>query len=379
MESSVPAPFERPFTIHHVNNYTYMGLTGMVDYFTMAPKVVGNVIREAYREVTAELNTAGVEYSQLGSALTPRRDRYEVAYIFDSTQAENQWLYGYSYADKWIPILKRFGPRTTTVSAGDISELPSELVWQVLERRLVGAADFPRLYTTSYYVIYVTNLSQGQVGRVDEALTAATSGYLGYVDCSTWNPLKLGLYLPQVALRVGDTIVTAADEDGIANLPGYPFEESGFRIVGVCEEHYHFLLESCFDNGIPEWAEKDSSTTLTALVGNLEPLATSEVLIHSRRLEYLKATHRDAFVGAGFAGLTEAEVAAAISAKLSAGLVHNLRFKLGTDLVDSSRVWHAFMFSVQVEFPTATGQVRRYQVGLKYDPGTHTSEIATFY
>lgn len=37
------------------------------------------------------------------------------------------------------------------------------------------------------------------------------------------------------------------------------------------------------------------------------------------------------------------------------------------------------MYSVQVEFPDNHGEVKRYQVGVKYTPATHTSEVVTFF
>ena len=39
----------------------------------------------------------------------------------------------------------------------------------------------------------------------------------------------------------------------------------------------------------------------------------------------------------------------------------------------------AMMFTVQLEFPDASGAVKRYELGVKYRPETHTAEIVTFY
>jgi hypothetical protein len=372
------APLEEPFTIHCVNNYTNFGLTGIADHLGLSSEVIGSVIRGAHRCVVDELRAAGVKYADLGPALVPKAGRYEVAYLFDSTQAEGQ-CYGYSYADKWIPVLKAHGPRTTAVSVGDIVELPGEIVWAVLEKNLVGRPGFPRLATNLYFVVYMTNLTASQLAKMHSALNASTNGYLGYVDCSTWNVLKLGLYLPQVALRLRDIIITAMDDERAVNLAGYPFEESGFRIVGVDEAHYDLLLDHRLDNGVPDWADTDSSTALTALLGNRQPAASSNVIVDTRRLQYLKERHGASLQRALLQPLSEADFAQAIEEKLNNRLVYNLRFIPGARGGMAAPELDALMYSMQLELRGAAGDVKRFQVGFKYSPDTHVSELTTFF
>lgn len=371
--------FEWPFDIHCVDSYTYMGLSGPADYLGLKPEVVGSIIHEAHRHVVAVLRDAGIDYAQLNSALVPKPGRHEVAFVFDSTQAEDESRYGYSYADKWIPILNTHGPAKTAVSAGDVLKLPNEIVWELFEKRLVGHPDFPRLPQHLYYVVHMTNLSSNQLKNMHDALAEGSQGYLGYVDCSTWNILKFGLHLPQIALRSGDAIITSTDDEGTANLPGYPFEKSGFRIVGVAEENYYLLLSHRMDNGIPAWAAKDSSIALTALTGKQHPAATTKVTINPRRVQYLKEKHGSSLKKALLDGLSEDDLTEAIKEKFATGLIYNLRFIPGhRDEVPAPEL-DALMYSVQVEFPTTTGELKRYQVGLKYKADTHTSEVVTFY
>lgn len=375
---SIASTFE-PFLINCVNNYTYVGLSATAEYFDLKPEAIGNIIHGSYRQLVANLRDSNIDYGQLGNALVPNSQRHEAAFIFDSTQAASRNLYGYSYAAEWIPILKAHGPSKAAVRAGDILKLRDDIVWNVFEKRLIGPPDFARLPQNLYYVVYMTNLSSGQLGNMHAALTKRSEGYLGYVDCSTWNTLKLGLYLPQVALRVGDAIITSADDEGTANLPGYPFEESGFRVVGVDDETYQLLLYHRIDNGIPEWAADDSSIALTALTGRRRPVATTLVTIDERRVEYLRKNHGTSLDQALLDGLTKDDLAIAIKEKFATGLIYNLRFRAGARNGVPAPELDALMYSVQVEFPTATGKVRRYQVGLKYQAETHTSEVVTFY
>jgi hypothetical protein len=368
---------EQPFTIHSLNNYAHMGLTNLVDHLNLQPEDVRKIVRAEHHNLVTQLKAKDVEYSELSSALVPKTRRHEAAFIFDSTRAENG-MYGYSFAKKWIPILKQHGPEKSVLRVGDILGLPNEVVWRELEAHLVGPGDFPRQARELYFAVYMTNLSIGQLKKINAALAAATEGYLGYVDCSTWNLLKAGMYLPQVGLRLRDRIITSMDDGETPDEVGYPFEESGFRIIGVKEELYGPFLGHRLDNGIPAWANRDSAMALTVLGGNREAITSTNVVIDESRIEYLARGHGSSLSRAGLDGLDEGELTAAIKQKFANGLIYNLRFTLGARAGVPARELDAMMYSVQVEFPDGAGKVKRYQVGLKYTPHTHTSEVVTF-
>ena len=378
---TISVPFElleQPFTIHSLNNYAHMGLTNLVEHLNLQPEDVRKIIRAEHHNLVTQLKVAGVEYSELGNALVPRRGRHEAAFIFDSTRAGNG-MYGYTFAEKWIPILKQLGPDKTVLRVGDILGLASEVVWREMKTHLVGPEDFPRQARELYFVVYMTNLSIGQLKNIDSALSAVTEAYLGYVDCSTWNPLKSGMYLPQVGLRLHDRIITDMDDVGTPNQVGYPFEESGFRIIGVQEELYGPFLGHRLDNGVPAWADHDSAMALTVLGGNREAVTSTNVVIDASRIRYLGQDHGASLSKAGLDGLDQDELTVAIKQKFTNGLIYNLRFVWGAKAGVPARELDAMMYSVQLEFPDGAGEVKRYQVGLKYTPHTHTSEVVTFY
>lgn len=369
---------EQQFTIHSLNNYAHMGLTNLVDHLNLSPVHLQRVIRAAHFNLVTELEKEGIHYSELGSALVPRLGRHEAAFIFDSTRAANG-LYGYSFAENWIPVVKCYGPEKSVLLVGDILRLPSEYVWQQIERHLVGPPDFPRMAREQYFAVYMTNLSSAQLKKIDSELAATTSAYLGYVDCTTWNPLKAGMYLRQVGFRVRDYMITDTDDGGNPNQVGYPYEESGFRIVGVQEELYGSFLGHRIDNGIPNWADHDSSMALTVLGGDRQPVTTTNVVIDDSRIEYLRESHNAALNRAGLNALDKAKLAESIKQKFTNGLIYNLRFTLGARAGVPAPDLDAMMYSVQVEFPDNHGEVKRYQVGAKYTPATHTSEVVTFF
>lgn len=367
------------FTIHSLNNYTNVFVSSTAEALDLDSDDVGDLIHELYNDVTRELAKGGVDYVDLRWALTPRSSHAEIAFVFDSTVAGNQ--YGFEISKAWLPALWKHGPKRTAISQGDISDAPSSWVWNELEGHLVGDDDFPRLSTEQYYVVYFTNLSPGQVSAMDAALRDSTGAYMGYVDCSTWTPLKLCMLLPQYAIRDGDALIVPSDGDGWPYISP-PHNGHGFRLVGVEQTLYGVVLDHRMDNGVPAWADSDSAFALTALGGARAPLRDLKLGLDESRFEYLtneERGHGTSVRRAGLQGLSRDDLVRAIEVKIASGLVFHLRFVRGTRDGEPAPENNALMFTVQVEIPDDTKKVRRYQVGIKYTPSSHRGEVVTFH
>lgn len=364
------------FTIHSLNNYTNVYMSAISATLNLDSENIRALLHILFREAVRELEKGGVNYPDLRWALTPRSSHAEVAFLFDSTKA-----YALEASKAWLPALWKHGPKRTAISHGDILHAPKEWVWRELTNCLVRTNDFPRLATEQYYAVYFTNLSRTQLTAMDAALRESTTAYLGYIDCSTWTPIKSCLILPQYALRDGDALIVPADEEGNPHIL-LPDTGCNYRLVGVGQELYGVMLEHRMDNGIPEWAADDSAIALTALGGSRGPLSTLRLDIDERRIEYLTSDgkgHRASVHQAGLDGLSREQLAKAIEAKIGNGLMHNLRFIDGTRDGKPEPENDALMFSTQVEFPDNAGKVRRYQVAIKYSPASHTGEVVTFH
>lgn len=368
------------FTIHSLNNYTNVYVSSSASALELNSEDVGDLIHELYRETTRELAKGGVEYANLRWALTPRATHAEIAFVFDSTAAGSNH-YGFELSKAWIPALWRHGPQRTAISQGDILNAPPGWVWNELDVHLVRTQDFPRLATEEYYALYLTNMSPTHVSAMDTALRDSTAAYLGYIDCSTWTPLKTFMLLPQYAIRDGDALIVPADEDGLPHITP-PTADNGFRLVGVEQSLYGVVLDHRMDNGVPEWADEDSALTMTALGGAQSPLSHLTLDLDERRFTHLTSDtdgHGASVRRAGLDELGREELVQAIEAKIRSGLMFHLRFVHGTRDGQAAPENDALMFTVPVEFPDDTGKVRRYQVGIKYSPATHSGEVVTFH
>ncbi|GAA3920748.1 hypothetical protein [Microbacterium invictum] len=380
----------QPFTIHSINGYTNVFIDVMAETLGLGDSGVQTLLRTMHSQVSSILKDKGVSYADLKSALTPQSGKHEIAFIFDSSQATS-WQYGEEFSRAWLAALSiAKGPKRTAISEGDIIGLPAQFVWQLLDQQLVRPAEqeVPSLSPEQYFVVYFTNVSKAQLTALDREVRAKSVAYLGYVDCSGWTPLKTGLALPQIALRLDKKIITAEDDDGNANLRGYRFDEYGFEIVGVDEDLYGTMLDFRIDMGIEQWGASDSAIALSALSGVMRDIASMALTIDERRFEYLTSEepgygHGASVKKAGLAGFDRFALADAIKKEISKSLLFNLRSVAGSKTVGGKRMAapenDALMFTVQVEFPDRTGAKQRYQVGVKYDPRKHAGEVATMF
>ena len=381
---------DEPFVIHSINGYTNIMIEVMAKTLKLSDQDVQKLLRHMHREVVSALAFKGVDYADLSTALTPRGNKHEIAFIFDSSRSESGF-YGGEFSKVWLTALtKARGPRRTAICEGDVIGLPAEILWDVLDRQLKREPDteVPWLSPEQYFVVYFTNVSKSQISELDRYMRTGSEAYLGYVDCSGWTPLKSALPLPQVALLVDGKALTEEDDDGNANLRGYAFEDFGYEVVGVDSDLYGTLLDFRLDMGVPRWGSTDSSIALGLLSGTMRDIASMELTIHDSRFDYLRSEepnygHGASIRKAGLGDLDRESLAAAIKRELDKGLLFNLRSIAGTRTVDGQTrpapENDALTFTVQVEFKDERTLSQRYQVGVKYHPADHRGEVATLF
>jgi len=369
---------EQPFKIHTLNAYDHVGLQSMSSDLDLSSGEVQKLIRVMHHRLVTDLAAGGIAYKGLEKALITDREKREAAFLFDSSAITSAW-YGLDISRVWLPALQKVGPTKTSIRLGDILNLPTDFLWKTLEELLVREGDFPLTSTDQYYVVYLTNLSKKQLQDLHESFRTGSQAYLGYVDCSCWNPLKTGLLLPQFGVRTGDAIITAQDDDGNANLAGYPLEEHGFRSFGIDEDLFGMLLSHRFDNGVPEWADDDSSIALKVLGGNSQPLSGMKLMMTDDRFEYLHRGHGSSLQLAGVTNLDKATLEEAITSKLANNLIFNLAFQEGLREGVPAPELDTMKLNLQVEFPDENGIPHRFLAALKYFASSNTLELITLY
>jgi hypothetical protein len=381
---------QQPVAIHAINAYSNVFVEATAEELGLTDIEIKALLLDMCQDVTNILEMRGVKYSDLKWALTPRSNRHEIAFVFDSCKATSPF-YGEEFSEIWLAAMQvAGGPKRTAILEGDIIGPQLDAFWKIIDERLKvdtsQDAQLPR--TEQYFVVYFTNVSKAQLEVLDRQMRIKSEAYLGYVDCSCWTPFKTALLLPQVALRIDNQIITNEDEDGNANLRGYPFEDFGFKVIGVDEISYGTMLEFRIDIGASSWSSRDTSVSIGALSGVIRDISSMDLEINEARFEYLTSErpgwgHGASILKAGLAGLDRYELAKAIKEELNKGLLYNLRLVKGSRTVLDEEVAEpkndAIMFSVQVEFPDIANTQQRYQVAIKYDTTKHRGEVVTMY
>lgn len=387
--ASAPLDSE-PFIIHSINSYTNVLIEVIAKSQDLSDHEVHKLLRAMHQQVVSTLLAKGINYNDLSTALTPRSNKHEIAFVFDSSRATSSY-YGGEFSEVWLSALHSAGgPTRTAILEGDVIGLPPKFVWKILDEQLVRPLDqkTPRLSPEQYFVIYFTNISDSHLSKIDLAMRLLSPAYLGYINCSGSILFKTGLPLVQVALRIDNKIITTEDEDGNTNPHGYAFDKFGFNVIGVNEDLYGTLLDFKIDMGVPDWSESDGAMALGALSGIMRNIASMTLAIDDTRFEYLKSEepgygHGTSIRKAGLGKLSKDELAGAIKTELNKSLLYNLRSVTGSKTVDNERIAapenNALLFSVQVEFPDNKGLKQRYQVGVKYHTDEHRGEVTTMF
>lgn len=122
---------------------------------------MGREIRAAHTATVNILADKGVDYSRLRGALTPRRDRHEIAFVFDSSESDG-YDYGSAVHERLLALLpaKDF---SCALLSGDLLIRDQDLGFLLLEsglrlHRPVRAFG----HTSELFAIYVNNLTRGR-------------------------------------------------------------------------------------------------------------------------------------------------------------------------------------------------------------------------
>lgn len=385
------APLDgEPFIIHSINGYTNVLIEVIAKTQDLSDHEIHKLLRTMHRQVVSTLVAKGVDYNDLSTALTPRSNKHEIAFVFDSSQSTSSH-YGGEFSEVWLSALRSAGgPTRTAILEGDVIGLQPKLVWKILDEQLVRPLEqkTPQLSPEQYFVVYFTNISDSHLSKLDHEMRLLSPAYLGYINCSGSMLFKTGLPLVQVALRIDNKMITTEDEDGNANPHGYAFNKFGFNVIGVNEDLYGTLLDFRIDMGVPNWSKSDGIIALSALSGIMRNIASMSLTIDDTRFEYLKSEepgygHGASIRKAGLGKLSKDRLAKAVKTELNKSLLYNLRSVTGSKTVDNERIAapenNALLFSVQVEFPDNNGLKQRYQVGVKYHKDEHRGEVTTMF
>ena len=316
-------------SIHTVNARGNIMLEVARDYLKLSSEHMRREIAGLQREVTALLVAKGIRYAELRSALVPQADRKEIALFFDSTQMGS--FYGGEAHALLLPLLHRQSSRS--VLCGDLigRGLSQDDLYDLMVETVIPLKEFTYRHSSQFFVIYVNNLTDGMIQTILDGL-GDHQAFIGVADMTYGSRLKwllahslVNSYIQHKGVIIGPHEDDRPDTENV-NLPGYPFEENGFRVRSVPARLEGTMLSYKIECPVFRGFEVDSEMALNAISTDILSLTELDIEIDQRKLEYLHKEKADSLRGAGLWGADVDRLKSLIKGRLSANYIYGMSY-----------------------------------------------------
>ncbi|WP_122781429.1 hypothetical protein [Burkholderia pseudomallei] len=361
-------------SIHTLNARGNVMLPALREHYAWTDSRTFHEIQRFHSDLLEILRAKGIDYTSLRSALTPQPTKHEAAFLFDEQRCENSFVPGIECADALLTALDR--KTTHSILAGELVDDRDEIARALLRRSAIVAKDLDFKHPCFCYVLYVNNLSEGNVAAIDSKLRAHKA-YLGYVPCTYASLAKtfVSMHLVNLVIKQGDTVILGHEDDR-PNTENYNLHLHDYTALGLRLKSLQSMYFSTFLSYKPEWmmlkeSDDDLEIALRAMSKEVAPLAEFAVVIADDKFEkYLKTAKLGKLMKAGLADLTKAQLEAAIREKLRMSYLYNMEW------VDEP-TYQLSKFNIMLEFPRPGGYPERIVVALEYRPVERVLRLVT--
>jgi hypothetical protein len=336
-------------------------------------RTVNKVIVGAANRLTTELRNIGVDYSALGPALTPRRNRRELGLIFEIGSIESS-SYGPEMHNSVLPLLNK--KESHSVLAGDLSGDQGRLAyWLALHMQPARPYQMAPA-GTQLFCIYITNCSESAIQRYLDAL-AGFPAFIGVCDMTFGSEFRA-----YVADRVSPRYVQhhrfalqrkGDDEPLVAsqNALGYDFERHGFVSASIQATYFDLLLGFKVERPPRVYDEPDQYFALNAVSNAPNDLADFEIEIEYAKFGYLTEAKDGTLARLGLRGYAKDKLESAIRSKIHSTYLYRLRF---------SAEYNCAGFTVLLELDALdSDQPVRVSAGFEYQEPRRTLRLVTLF
>ncbi|KAA1189261.1 hypothetical protein F0M18_16450 [Pseudohalioglobus sediminis] len=343
------------------------------EYFGLNPGQMYHGIQATHAQAVDILTSKNIKYLDLRSALAPRVDRVEAAFLFDSECISSDW-YGYEVANSIIPL---FAPESThSILCGDLIGDDQELIRSLLRESLIPARSYNFKHGTLLYCVYLNNLSDAAVQRFHDELSK-TPAYLGYMPMEYASPAKfyLSTILVNAYVKHRKQIVLPHEDDRPnsenANLIDYPFAKYSYRLSSLQSMYFDLFLSYKIERPVLPGFTVDTEMSLNAVSENVLPIDDFSILLSDDKFNYLMREKRGKLEKAGIASVTRNGLSQLIQEKINGSYIYNM-----THLADHD----VTKFNVIIELPrTDGGHPTRMLASLEYQPNQKQLRVITLH
>lgn len=364
-------PDDKFDAIHTLDARGNVYLSVLEEHFKLSSNQVHRSIRGDFGHLLRLLASKGVVYQDLKSALIPKTDRHERAFLFD-WQGFSGGLYGWTVMNCLLPALHR--DASVSVRAGDwtsnlrpsaaLRESEFDLDPPKLVHRVIELPD-------TLFVVYVNNLTPDMVNQINDAF-ATLPAYVGSVDMTFESFFKamLSSMLSAMFIKHKTMVLTSQADDEPEHLDNphlsYEFKENGYRVRAFPSLLYHLFLSYKIERPVIGTDSSDSKFSLNAITPEPHPLSECDVLLRADKLQYLHRAKHGSLKRTQLVDLDEIDIAARIKRKLLSNYIYSLAW---------SKQLNEMKFNIVLELV----ERQRIVCGLKYQPTDQRVEVITMF
>jgi hypothetical protein len=316
------------FTIEARDNFY---LESMTEYLKLDSKDVYDTIEYMHGKLLSEFKKVSLNYQELKNALTPQKEKREIAFVFDSKKTESN-IYGAKILDSIIPFLDK--KTCNSILVGDLlgDSKHSVTIKKAFFKFIEQDKEINYISHDLFFIVYLNNLSDSALTTIIQGLKNYTP-YVGYFDLTFASPFKhfLSSTLIRGFVKNKNQIIAPDTETGKYNPTMFDFEKHGFQCNAIESLYYDIFLSYKIERPV-HTSEEDIRFSLNAVSTTVLTLSDFNLVIEESKLQYLITKKKDNFERAGLAQLSIVELQDQIKSKLNTNYIFNLCFlpKYGT-------------------------------------------------
>lgn len=347
----------------------------MQSYFGLDDPRMFREINAAFSKLLEILAAKKIDYASLKSALVPRPDRNEAAFVFD-TQSIASGSCGCDVFRRLLPALDKRG--THSILCGDYigNNNIQDRLYEAFEKEVELARPCTWKHSSQFFVVYVNNLSDQMLAGIRASLDPY-EGYAGYASCNAPSFFKTYLstilcncFLKAKLLIIQghpDDLENAEDE----NTLGYPFEAYGYTCKSLQSIYESLFLSYKIERAVYPGFESDTLFSLNSISDTVVPLDKCTLEIEEAKLSYLRKEKQGSMKRSGMVSLAREEVEMRIRERLASNYIFNMVF------VPEHR---QMKFNTLLNFmPDETGRLVKITASLDYLPVERRLRLITLF
>ena len=343
------------------------------NYFGTTPEKMFYEIQDILVETVDILDSKGISYENLRSALVPSIDKIEAGFIFDRQDIEEMY-YGLKVMDRVLPLLDIRSSQS--VLCGDLIAGDQEFVFSILQESLIRSRDFDFIHGNALYCVYMNNLSKYRLCEINKSLSDFKP-YIGYIPSTFSSRAKsfLSGILVNRFLKHGEKVIMEHEDDRSneenVNLIGYPFEENGMSVCSIASTNFNVFLSYKIERPVYKGFEIDTEISLNAISNKIFPIDDFDVQIEDKKYKYLRSNKGGKFKKARIDNLNKSDLTHLIRSKVSQNYIYNLTY---------SAEYNVSKFDIMLEIPREESEYpTKILVALEYKPNDKVLRVITIH